>query len=324
MTESNLTTKNIKEFKAGDSIHARVLTQAGQFSTTYVCEFVEHINEKKVKVKIINNTNRDNYKDRLIRDQEEIEVQHKNLSLFGKGTKDKRERFHSLDQNGFFCVENDFMSEEDEEIPKSHESYGIIGISRYSSSGKVPLFGSPLQHKQCISFTLKKAEVERSLHSDSYYGRQQIVQFDMSEAQFAELITSPNRGDGVPCTIKNLQGKRMESPPFKSYADKLLDEFKAKMHNISAGFESSVDSINQILEKKSVGKADKEEIKKHIKSIDSFLNSSLPFVAGQFQEQTDEAVSKAKIELISFVNEAARKVGIDSKDFQNVISIGKE
>ena len=96
------------------------------------------------------------------------------------------------------------------------------------------------------------------------------------------------------------------------------------MHNISAGFESSMESINQILEKKSVGKADKEEIKKHIVKINNFLNSSLPFVADQFQGQTDEVVNKAKMEVVSFINEAARKAGLESGSIHGIISIDNE
>jgi hypothetical protein len=325
MYVENLTDKNIKDFEAGDSINATVRTQGGQFSTTYLCEFIEHVNDKKVKVKVIDrHGQKDNYTERAVRDQEEIEVTLNNLSLYGRTATEKRSRYHSIDANGCFFVDAGLLQEEDDEIPESHESYGMVGLSRYSSSGKVSLFGSPLQHKQCISLVIKRGRVDRSMNMDRYYGKEQLIEIDLSEAQFAELITSMNRGDGVPCTIKRLQGAKIEEPPYKSYADKLADEFKAKMHNISAGFESSMDSINQILEKKNVGKADKEEIKKHIGKINSFLNSSLPFVADQFQEQTDEVVSKAKMEVLSFINEAARKAGLESGDVQGMIAIDNE
>jgi len=64
---------------------------------------------------------------------------HTNLSLYGNKSTEKHKHFHSLDDNGFFYVDAGLLNEEGDEIPEKHDSYGMIGFSRYSSSQKVSL-----------------------------------------------------------------------------------------------------------------------------------------------------------------------------------------
>ena len=314
--KNNLTTKNISDFKAGDSIYANI--KNGDMSYTYECEFIENVDSQRVKVKVLKHPS----DHRITYDVgKEFAVNRKSLSLYGEHPVSKRAYYHRIDANGFFYVETGEVPEDDDEIPSEHDSYGMARFSRINSSHARPLFGSQLQHKQTITFSISKGEVKRDLNRDSFFARNEIIEIEMSESQFSQLITTFNSGSGVPCTVRHINQKSTEQPPYKSYADKIANEFENQMHNVSAKFKSSMDSINNILEKKSIGKADREDIKSHIIQISRFLESSLPFMARQFNEQTDDVVSAAKAEIMSFINESARKAGLNPAEYQDLIQI---
>src|SRR5271157_2643135 len=100
-----------------------------------------------------------------------------------------------------------------EETTQKHASYGMVGINRTSSSG-THLFGSIMNHHSFITLTIKHAAVRRMLSGDWYSAESlPIVEIEMSHSQFAELITSPGMGDGVPCTIRGLNGKLLKKCP---------------------------------------------------------------------------------------------------------------
>src|SRR5271157_2285441 len=110
---------------------------------------------------------------------------------------------------------------------EKHPSYGMVGINRSQSSGTY-LFGSIQKHHSFITLTIKHAEVARHLANDWYHADSlPIVEIEMSHTQFAELITSPGIGDGVPCTIRGLDGKLVEEcPPPAEMDSKFAEDLK--------------------------------------------------------------------------------------------------
>ena len=86
-------------------------------------------------------------------------------------------------------------------VRECHPAFGMIGIFR--TSGQRHLFGSPLErHNGYVTLRVRHAERFSSGHgSDSFFGRSQIINVVLSEAQFAQLITNWNQGEGVPCTL---------------------------------------------------------------------------------------------------------------------------
>ena len=93
-----------------------------------------------------------------------------------------------------------------------HPSFGMLSFSR-AHGGHSNLFGSSIQHRDTIHMVLKEGTVSRDLNEDWYLGGPEIVEVEMSQSQFAELITSMNMGSGVPCTIKFIKGKDVSLNP---------------------------------------------------------------------------------------------------------------
>lgn len=57
---------------------------------------------------------------------------------------------------------------------------------------------------------------------------------------------------------------------------------------------------DEILAKKSIGKADRAKIANNIKRIAHMINSNSSFIFKQFQEQMDKTITKAKGEIEAF------------------------
>jgi len=121
----------------------------------------------------------------------------------------------------------------DKELTERHESFGLVGFSRVQ--GSTHLFGSHLErHHHFIVLRVHRAQV---VHSSLGYdrhrtdGRVPIVEVEMSAAQFAEAITTMNVGEGVPCTIRSVEGCPMEPVPEAVVTEnvKIRDGFAEKV-----------------------------------------------------------------------------------------------
>jgi len=85
------------------------------------------------------------------------------------------------------------------------------------------------------------AEKERHLNRDWFHKKKHLIEVEMSQTQFAEMITSLNVGDGVPCTIRYLPDKhRIEDPPDTSQRQIFENEFKQEIKKLSLNIEDGI------------------------------------------------------------------------------------
>ena len=119
---------------------------------------------------------------------------------------------------------------------ESHESYGMVEISRYTCNPPQNFFGSSVRHHSGISLRIHKAIKRRSLAEDRYFAQGTIIEVDMSAAQFADMVCSPNIVYGVPCTLRFLAmpegvplGKPLAPCPEESVRQRIQEDFEEKM-----------------------------------------------------------------------------------------------
>lgn len=200
----------------------------------------------------------------------------------------------------------------DERKRIAHESYGLLGITRYTGGNDV-MFGSSIKHRNGICIRLYQAEHERSLANDWYYGRDLLFEVNMSQSQFAEMITTPNVGSGVPCTIQHVMGKTMEKPPFEAKAQTFRDEFVQRAAKITEDGTLYMKEALDILENKTtLGKGDRKIILDAFAMLKQSIKSDMPFLQKQFHEQMDRTITEAKGEIEAFVEHKVRSVGLEA------------
>jgi len=139
----------------------------------------------------------------------------------------------------------------------------------------------------------------------------QIVEVYISAAQFADMITSMNMGEGVPCTIKSVEGRRLEDPPdLETEAEKVQVDFKGGLQDLVGELVQAQQEIETILEKKSVNKADRAAIQAKFNRVLMQVRSNVPFVLESFQEATEKVVTQAKAEVEAFTTTRIMAAGI--------------
>jgi hypothetical protein len=195
----------------------------------------------------------------------------------------------------------------------SHPSFAIASFSR-TTGGKGNVFGSSIQHSHIIRLSIRRAERIRSeLHYDTYHGREELIEVEMSPSQFAELITSLNCGEGTPVTLRYVGGERIEDcPEITDKKKEFSNEFKLKCKELGESLNSLVKKAEELKAKPSVTKADREEFLKIAASIKQEVSSNLPFTMDMFNEQTEKSIVEAKREIEAFINDKIASTGLEA------------
>lgn len=202
------------------------------------------------------------------------------------------------------------------EITESHESYGMVGIHRVSGGGVRGhrLFGSAVEHGHFFMLRIMRAKRVVAEFGEQFYsdGRVPIVEIALTAAQFAEMITTLNVGDGVPCTITDVEGVSMDSVPDDAGSElrRFHDDFKEHLTDIVDKLVVAEKTVEEVLAKKSITVADKDVIRRTVHTAVRVLNDHAPFVLKQFSESTEKMIAKGKTEIESFVNLVFQRAGI--------------
>lgn len=85
-----------------------------------------------------------------------------------------------------------------------HPAFGVAVVQRRSGGGR-SLFQSDLLHNETISLSVCKAIRKRDLNHDWVHPGQELVEIEMSLAQWGSLVSSMGLGSGVPVTIRRTE-----------------------------------------------------------------------------------------------------------------------
>jgi len=208
----------------------------------------------------------------------------------------------------------------DERTTIEHESFAMLGFTRSSCSFSQNLFGSSIQHSHTIKLKIAPAKIDRMLNRDWFHANtKSYIEVEMSYSQFAEAITSMNVGDGVPVTLRRLDGRMIEDCPQFDKRQEFEKEFEKEMQKIGKSLRVLTEQAEALLsEKKPPTKADKETILKGIKMLRQEIESNVPFIQSSFNEQMDKTVLEAKGEFEGFVMHKVISTGLEGlqKEFK--------
>lgn len=204
----------------------------------------------------------------------------------------------------------------DKKAIEEHESYGMVGLSRFTCGGGrgMNLFGSSIMHASGMTLTIRRGEKRRDLHREWYYGGDIIAEITLSPAQFAEMITTPNVGSGVPCTLNYIigEGSKAECPEHKQ-RQLFEQEFEDDVRKAMADASQIVKDVTTLLEgKEAIKLSDRKAIIGKLTMLAQHINSNMPFVQAQFNEAMDKTVTEAKAEVEEFINAKIHSLGIDA------------
>jgi len=108
------------------------------------------------------------------------------------------------------------------------------------------------------------------------------------------------------------EGRIDQVPTEKKEVDRTRDYFRDRIQETMQVFEDGVAEIEEILNgKKTIGKGDREDIRKLLTRVKMEYKSNMPFALEQFNEATDKLTQAAKAEVDAFVTHAAVMTGLE-------------
>jgi hypothetical protein len=194
-----------------------------------------------------------------------------------------------------------------------HPAYGVIGMSVVNGGGRT-LFGSDIGHDQRIQIRIRRAELHRDLSHDWVHGRGRgIVEVEMSHSQFAEFITTPNRGEGITCTITEINGEMLPAIEQVETKQQLFRrEIEAAGKQRLEAALTEVKRLGELIESGKTSKTELREIHKDLARELSYLPGSISYVVEQAEEALEKATTHAKIEIEATVNHHISRIGLDA------------
>lgn len=186
-----------------------------------------------------------------------------------------------------------------------HPAFGQVSITHVS--GRANLYGSDFEHHHYVTLTIKRSELHRNLSRDWNFERELVTEIALSEAQFATMISSPNRS-GVPCTFLHTEHEVVPSLPRRD-TKKLYDaELEKKLKKSVAELEAHRDEIRTAVVK--LPKKVQEQVLGPIERAITELKSNTPFVIKSFGEHMEESVERAKSEINAYVTNTVMRAGL--------------
>lgn len=198
-----------------------------------------------------------------------------------------------------------------ERVQETHPAYGMLRIGRIHGGGTI-LFGSPIESPTRIQLTICRGIVSRELSRDWYHGREELVEVEMTPAQFAEAITNLNWGDGFPCTITAVGGQYTPSFSQNHPRAKIEDEFAGEMKKLARDLDAQLLAARAVLDdpaKKSLNRADRDALRTALDRVGRFLKDSAPFIQSQFNEAMDRTATEARSEVAAAVSMMTHHLG---------------
>lgn len=196
---------------------------------------------------------------------------------------------------------------------EEHPSWGMVQFSRGEFTGKKRLFGSSLErHGSTISLRIFRGSRKHHLSEDWYLAKSltPLIEVELSAAQFAGLLTTMNVGDGVPCTIRYVEGKKMPDPPDDSReAERVRESFQQHLNGITEQLGKLLDKADVAL-MQPLKAGGRKDLREQLHRIRQEIESNLPFVLHQFERATEKITTAAKSEVDAFVTEAATRLGL--------------
>ncbi len=192
----------------------------------------------------------------------------------------------------------------------------MIGFSRVQ--GNAHFYGSELEQDHYIECKIHTSEVDKDLSKYWFYAKKRILTLRMTSGQFSEMITSMNRGDGVPCTLEYVNGEHVEKLPFtenrKTFTHK---KFKERMNEFAKFIKENSIQAKSIINKKTLSKQDIKDLNMNIDWLTTEISNNIPFFLECFQEGMDEVVKEAKMEIENAIQHKINTLGLEALHNQN-------
>lgn len=192
---------------------------------------------------------------------------------------------------------------------ETNPAWAMIGFSRVS--GVRRLHGVDWPQGHFIRLRVCEGARRRDLSHDWYFDGGTIMEIDMSEVQFARLISSLNMGTGTPATfaVRPEPGARLirppEVPPRKRTSDLFRDEVKERTDRAGETLAKAINAAEALLEGGRFNKGNVSNLLGQMQAAQQDLRANIKFVIESADEAIQDSAERAKSEIEAYAGHVA-------------------
>lgn len=189
----------------------------------------------------------------------------------------------------------------------NHPAFGCITLHRVSTSGGGSrLFGTDFGHRHFMKLVVHHAEQMRSSTYERHFETKQIIEFYMSEAQWATFISSVNFGSGVPCTLGMLGSERVpDIEPDSAREERFSEGLTDRLADAQAVLKEVLTDINN-------GKMGKTNLRDKVQRALMQIGVNTEYTQEMLDEYISKKIEAAKVEIHAYATYAIHSAGIAS------------
>lgn len=190
---------------------------------------------------------------------------------------------------------------------EEHPAFGQISANRINGRG-IRLYGSDFEHHNTIQITIYESYLNRGLSNDRHHNGKQLIEVELSEAQWATFVSSLNCGMGVQCTLRARETDYMidELPAPKDR----LEQFRGEAQETVRDAMAKLDELAEKVKMMGLPAGKLTTIIRAVALAKQEIEDNLPFVAKQFSEHMETTVERAKIEVNAYATSAIQRAGL--------------
>lgn len=181
---------------------------------------------------------------------------------------------------------------------------GTISWSRLMCGAPQPMFGSEIKTDSPICIRICKAYISDYSSTTDYRVSSEtpsMLEVELTPIQWAEFLTSGNIGDGVPCTITRMDGKRTSPVESRNIAKEYDELIKEKFDNFQGRIKDTEKMVKDILESgKSMNKTQMKELLHQLEFTRNNTVDSINYAKDRFREDMANVVTKSKAEVNAY------------------------
>lgn len=193
---------------------------------------------------------------------------------------------------------------------ETHPSYAQIEVARVTHGADTPLYGSHTGHRQTVRLSISRSSVKRNLSTDWHHDEcMPLVEVEMSETQFASMITGIGIGGGSCATLLFADGKHV--PRIKPI-DTKRRQFKREMMQAIEKDVSNHDALAEEIAALKISDKARASLLGKIDKLKNSAKSSANFIADQFDEFVEHTIGAAKQDIDAHLQTQIQRTGLDA------------
>ncbi|MBC9927175.1 hypothetical protein [Leucobacter sp. cx-169] len=169
-----------------------------------------------------------------------------------------------------------------------------------------------MKHNHTIVLAINRAERIRGLNIDRVHSRDNLVEIEMSTAQWGALISSIGMGSGVPVTIRRTESvPTLPDIPYEPRLAENLSEVSDAVTRILAQARASTEKLESAITDKQGAKAIREALSSLNAALGNAENNA-KFAVTSLERAAEHVVSQARSDIEAHMYQTAQTSGLAS------------